>query len=192
MSGAREARVGFDGGTLIRVTPEGGCVSTLEVIALRQASSPTGLRARVGIAWAALRARYSGTGFVLTSAAQTRALAGAISPETVGQALRPGQWPDAADRYVTLGRCSDGCVVHVRAWAPDDDAGVWSPVGSLSPSSGRRYCSLRGWLRNALSALSGRYGWTAWDPITEPAGLVDLLEGARELAFPDPGVSEEI
>ena len=192
MSGPRELRVGFDGDTLIRVTPAESRVSTLEVIALRQASSPPGFRARVGIAWAALRARYSGAGFVLTSAAQTRALAGAIGAETVGQVIKPDPWPDGADRYVTLGRCSDGCVVHVRAWAPDEDQAGWISVGFMSPPSVRRDCSLRGRLRNALSALSGRYGWTAWDPITEPTGLVDLLEGACELAFPDPGPREEI
>lgn len=192
MSGARECRVGFHGDTLIRVASAEGRFSTLEVIALGQASSPTGLRARMGTAWAALRARHAGGGFVLTSAAQTRALAGALGADAVSVAIGSDPWPDGADRYATLGRCSDGCVVHVRAWAPDEDEAGWISVEFLSPPSVRRDCSLLGRLHNALSALSGRYGWTAWDPITEPVGLVDLLEGARALAFPDPGSQEEI
>lgn len=183
MAQATECKVGFEDETLVRVVDVAGShpYRSLEVVAIGRASGPQALRTRLAIAGAALRARHLGGGFAITSAEDARTLARALGGDGELRGVEP--MSDGDDRYVRVGTCSDGCVVHIRAWAPDDDAG-WISVGFLSPAGVRRDCSLRGRAHNAVAALAGRSDWTAWDPITEPEGLLGALADASALAFP--------
>lgn len=178
-----EIKVGFEAETLVRVVAVEGSrpYRSLEVVALG-VGRPDAVRTRIAITWAALRARHLGRGFAVTSVEEARSLASALGGDDEFCGIERMQ--DGEDRYVTIGSCSDGCVVHIRAWAPGGDEPGWISVGFLSPASVRRDCTLRGRVGNAVAALAGRFDWTAWDPITEPAALLGALADASVVAFP--------
>lgn len=182
----REEIVGWDQDTLVRLLWNGD-VLDVEVLAVVPDEPIAGWRSRLRNSWKALRGRAGPEGFGLTSEFDYRRLKNALEAliPLEGSGSTDALIPAEADShwFVPTG-CSDGCVLHLRAYPSDEDEAGWISVDLISNAKTRRDGSIRGRLANALGASLGHAGWAAWCPLLTPAALGAALASASSVAFP--------
>jgi hypothetical protein len=146
-----------------------------------------GWRSRLRNSWKALRGRAGPEGFGLTSEFDYRRLKNALEAliPLEGSGSTDALIPAEADShwFVPTG-CSEGCVLHVRAFSPDEDDAGWISIDLISNAKTRRDGSIRGRLADTLGASLGHVGWAAWCPLLTPAALRAALASASSVAFP--------
>jgi hypothetical protein len=179
----REEIVGWNQDTLVRLLWDGD-VLDIEVVP----NEPTaGWRNRVGNSRMALLGRPGGEGFDLRLEADYHRLRNAL------EALVPPEGSGSTDALIPAGAhshwfvptgCSEGCVLHIRAYSPDEDDAGWISIDLISNAKTRRDGSIRGRLANALGASLGHVGWATWCPLLTPAALRAALASASSVAFP--------
>ncbi len=182
----REEIVGWDQDTLVRLLWKGD-VLDIEVLAVVPKEPITGWRNCLRNSWKALRGRPGPEGFGLTTEFDYRRLKSAL------EALIPLEGSGSIDALIPAEAhshwsvptgCSDGCVLHVRAYSPDEDDAGWISIDLISNANTRHDGSLRGRVANALGAALGHVGGAAWCPLLTPAAFRSALVGASSVAFP--------
>jgi hypothetical protein len=182
----REEIVGWDQDTLVRLLWDRD-VLDIEVLVVLPDEPIAGWRSRFRNSWKALLGRAGPEGFGLTSELDYRRLKNALEAliplERSGStdALVPAE---ARSHWFVPTGCSEGCVLHIRAYSPDEDDAGWVSIDLMSNAKTRRDGSLRGRMVNALGAALGHIGWAGWCPLLTPAALGAALARACSVAFP--------
>jgi hypothetical protein len=183
----REEIVGWDQDTLVRLLWDGD-VLVAEVLAVVPEEPIAGWRSRLRNSWKALRGHAGSEGFGLTSEFDYRRLKNALETliplEGSGSTDAPLISAEADPHWFFPTGCSDGCVLHVRAYPSDEDEAGWISIDLISNAKTRRDGSIRGRVANALGASLGHVGWAAWCPLLTPAALGAALASASSVAFP--------
>jgi hypothetical protein len=182
----REEIIGCDQDTLVRLLWDRD-VLDIEVLVVLPDEPIAGWRSRFRNSWKALLGRAVSEGFGLTSELDYRRLKNAlealiplerlVSTDALVPAEAHSHW------FVPTG-CSEGCVLHIRAYSPDEDHTGWISIELMSNAKTRRDRSLRGRVVNALGAALGHIGWAGWCPLLTPAALRAALARACSVAFP--------
>jgi hypothetical protein len=182
----REEIVGWDQDTLVRLLWNGDFLD-IEVLAVVPEEPIAGWRSRLRDSWKALRGRPGPEGFGLTSEFDYRRLKNALEAliPLEGSGLTEALIPaEAHSHWFVPTGCSEGCVLHVRAFSPDEDDAGWISIDLISNANTRHDGSLRGRVANALGAALGHVGGAAWCPLLTPAALGAALASASAVAFP--------
>jgi hypothetical protein len=182
----REEIIGWDQDTLVRLLWNGDFLD-IEVLAVVPGEPIAGWRSRLRDSCKALRGRPGPDGFGLTSELDYRRLKNALEAliPLEGSGSTDALIPAEADShwFVPTG-CSEGCVLHIRAFSPDEDDAGWISIDLMSNANTRHDGSLRGRVVNALGAALGHVGWAGWCPLLTPAALGAAIARASSVAFP--------